>query len=207
VLGRLAAAEQRLCEAEQSGLEQVAAARRLEAEKEELAERLAAAQVEIGGLEAQLEVARLELEEKVLKLGTKIQVRHRINILLDVTVPYIAISPSFVSNRYRDKYNNLLTSAYRWYICRRERRLRIVQQCQLRNLVLYRTRHLLHGLLHAKIVHSGLRREFSFWRSVQLIDQAVFLDFLPYDSAMLVPPRIFHANQIKATASRDGFDF
>ncbi len=79
VLGRLAAAEQRLSEAEQSGLEQAAAAGRLEAEKEELVERLAAAQVEVAGLEAQLEVARLELEEKVLKLGTKIQVRHRIN--------------------------------------------------------------------------------------------------------------------------------
>ncbi len=81
VLGRLASAEQRLSEAEQSGLEQAAAARRLEAEKEELAERLAAAQLEVAGLEAQLEVARIELEEKVLKLGTKIQVRHRINTL------------------------------------------------------------------------------------------------------------------------------
>jgi hypothetical protein len=99
VLGRLADAEQRLSEAKQSGLEQAAAARRLEAEKEELAERLAAAQLEVAGLEAQLEVARLELEEKVLKVGTKIQVGHRINILLDVTVPYIAINPSFESNR------------------------------------------------------------------------------------------------------------
>ncbi len=85
MLGRLAAAEQRLSEAEQSGLEQAATARRLEVEKEELAERLAAAQLEIGGLEAQLEVARLELEEKVLKLGTKIQVRYRIN-----TVPSLS---------------------------------------------------------------------------------------------------------------------
>ncbi len=129
MLGRLAAAEQRLSEAEQSGLEQAAAARRLEAEKEELAERLAAAQLEVAGLEAQLEVARLELEEKVLKLGTKIQVEHRINILLDVTVPYtrIAITPSFVSNRYRDKYHNLLTSTYRWCLCQSECRLRIAQ--------------------------------------------------------------------------------
>jgi hypothetical protein len=86
VLGRLAAAEQRLSEAEHNRLEQAAAARRLEAEKEELAERLAAAQLEVAGLEAQLEVARLELEEKVLKLGNKIQVRHRISILMDVTV-------------------------------------------------------------------------------------------------------------------------
>ncbi len=83
-MGRLAAAEQRLSEAEQSGLAQAAAARRLEAEKEELAERLAAAQLEVAGLEAQLEVARLELEEKVLKLGNKIQVGHRIN-----TIPYL----------------------------------------------------------------------------------------------------------------------
>ncbi len=81
MLGRLADAEQRLSEAEQNGLEQAAAARRLEAEKEELAERLAAVQLEVAGLEAQLEVARLELEEKVLKLGPKIQVRQGINTL------------------------------------------------------------------------------------------------------------------------------
>jgi len=92
VLTRLAAAEQRLSEAEQNGLEQAAAARRLEAEKAELAERLSASQLEVAGLEAQLEVARLELEEKVLKLGTKIQVKHRINILVNVTVQYTAIN-------------------------------------------------------------------------------------------------------------------
>ncbi len=102
-MGRLAAAEQQLSDAEQSGLEQAAAARRLEAEKAELAERLAAARLDVAGLEAQLEVARLELEEKVLKLGTKIQVRHSINIMLDVTVPYTATNSSFILNRFRDK--------------------------------------------------------------------------------------------------------
>jgi hypothetical protein len=108
VLARLAAAEQRLSEAEQSGLEQVAAARRLEVEKEELAEKLAAAQLAVAGLEAQLEVARNELEEKVLKLGTKIQVRYRPNFPLYVTVSLIATNPYFTFNLYRDQYHSLL---------------------------------------------------------------------------------------------------
>ncbi len=98
MLGRLAAAEQRLSEAEQSSLEQAAAARRLEVEKEELAERLAAAQLEVAGLEAQVEVARLELEEKVLKLGTKIQVRQYPNWMSQYCTVYCHKSIFYVKH-------------------------------------------------------------------------------------------------------------
>jgi hypothetical protein len=133
VLGRLAAAEQRLSEAEQSGLEQAAAAGRLEAEKAELAERLAAAQVEVAGLEAQLEVARLELEEKFLKLGTKIQVRQ-----YPIGCYSTVYCHKFIFYMKQIRYLPRQISQF-FNLC--QKKLRIAQQCQgrrdLRNFVLY----------------------------------------------------------------------
>ena len=74
-VGRLAALEARLCEAEQRGQLHEVAAQRLQAEKAELIERLEVGQLEARRLEAQLELSRLELEEKP-KLGSKLQVSY-----------------------------------------------------------------------------------------------------------------------------------
>ena len=72
-MSRLSELEQRLAHTEESGQERAEAAERLAAEKLELEARIEAGQLEATRLAAQLDLARLELEEK-LKLGTKIQV-------------------------------------------------------------------------------------------------------------------------------------
>ena len=90
-MSRLSELEQRLAHTEESGQERAEAAERLAAEKLELEARVEAGQLEATRLAAQLDLARLELEEK-LKLGTKIQVG-KLSIYQFTTVPFSVLDP------------------------------------------------------------------------------------------------------------------